>query len=60
MAEENQTNNQEQDAARKEDQNWADAIKIRDDGETAAPAGDAGDSKILNQEERMMMKKTMR
>ena len=45
MAEENTTNNQEQAADRKEDKDWADAIKVRGGEE------DGGDSKILNQEE---------
>ena len=51
MAEENTTNNQEQAADRKEDKDWADAIKVRGGEEVSPAAGDGGDSKILNQEE---------
>ena len=51
MAEENTTNNQEQTADRKEDKDWADAIKVRGGEEVSPAAGDGGDSKILNQEE---------
>ena len=51
MAEENTTKNQEQAADRKEDKDWADAIKVRGGEEVSPAAGDGGDSKILNQEE---------
>lgn len=45
MAEENTTNNQEQAADRKEDKDWADAIKVRGGEEVSPAAGDGGDSK---------------
>lgn len=50
MAEENISDNNEQKPAA-EDKDWADSIKVRDDETQNAAAGDAADSKILNQEE---------
>jgi len=45
VAEENTTNNQEQAADRKEDKDWADAIKVRG-GEEVSPAAGIPKSSI--------------
>lgn len=50
MAEENISENDDKKPAA-EDKDWADSIKVRDNGEKSAAAENIEDSKILNQEE---------